>query len=73
MQLLNEGEELLIKKSEIVTFFSVNKFTLEFDNYGEKREVEGFSLYVIETEDEERVKILNAQLPVIITEFTLDK
>ena len=44
MQLLNEGKELLIKKSEIVTLFSVNEFTLEFDNYGEKKEVEGFSL-----------------------------
>ncbi|MGD9567724.1 MAG: HutD family protein [Sedimentibacter sp.] len=73
MQILNEGEEYLLKKSEIVTFFSVNEFTLELFNYGEKREVEGFSLYIIETENEEKVKILNTQSPTIVTEFVLNK
>ncbi len=73
MQILNKGEEHLLKESEIVTFFSVNEFTLEWENHDKKREVEGFSLYITETDSEEKIKILNACLPVIITEFALDK
>lgn len=72
MQILKAGEEYLLKKSEIVTFFSENEFNLEFINYSEKRKVEGFSLYIIETMDDEKVKILSAQSPTIITEFVID-
>lgn len=69
MQILNEGEECILKKSEVATFFSVNEFILELPEHGENRKVDGFSLYIIETDNEEKVKILNTQLPVIITEF----
>ncbi len=73
MQILSDGNEYLIKKSEIVTFFSRNRFTLELENCCEKRELEGFSLYIIETCGDEKIKISNATLPIIITEFRLDK
>ncbi|WMJ76875.1 MULTISPECIES: HutD family protein [unclassified Sedimentibacter] len=73
MQILNEKEEYLLKKSEVVTFFSVNEFTLELPEHGGKRKVDGFSLYIIETDNEDKVKILNAKLPVIITEFATGK
>ncbi|MFA9424015.1 MAG: HutD family protein [Sedimentibacter sp.] len=73
MQILNEGEEYILKRSEIVTFFSVNEFTLKMSNHDEKTKVEAFSLWVVETENEEKVEILNGLSPIIITEFKLEK
>lgn len=71
MQLINNSmndEELIICKSEIVTFFSADEFIIELD--GEKREIKGSSLYIIESEGEFKVKIKNYKLPVIITMFS---
>ncbi|MGD9567090.1 MAG: HutD family protein [Sedimentibacter sp.] len=71
MQILKQGDEYLLKGSEIVTVFSMNNFVLNLDNHEEKREIEGFSLFLIETDREEKISITNADSPVIITEFVI--
>ncbi len=71
LQILKAGDEYLIKDSEIVTVFSMNDFVLNLHNYKEKREINGFSLFVLETDDEEKISITCADSPVIITEFVI--
>ena len=72
MQILNEGDEYILKGSEVATFFSIHDFSIELSNEGDIREVDGFSLYVLDTKDEERVKVLSSKSPIIMTEFVLD-
>ena len=72
VQILNEGDEYILKEKEIVTFFSVDDFTIELSKQSEKRVIEGFSLFVLETMDKECIKILSSKSPVIVTEFGLE-
>ena len=69
MQILKEGEEYNIKPSYIVTIFSKSDIVLNLDSKHEERKIDGFSLLVLETEKEERISIVMADEPVIITEF----
>lgn len=71
MQILKDGDQFLLNTSQIVTIFSMNDFVLNLNNYSEKRNIEGFSLYVLETEQVEEISITNATSPVIITEFKI--
>lgn len=71
MQVLKEGDEYSLKGSQVVTIFSMNDFSLSLDNNNEKREIDGFSLYVLETESDEKIKLISAKSPVIITEFKI--
>ena len=71
MQILKEGDDYLLKSSEIVTVFSMNDFVLDLCNHGEKRDINGFSLFVLETDDDEKISITRANSPVIITEFVI--
>lgn len=71
LQVLLEGEEYFVKKDSITIFFSVDDFEIELIGHGEKRGVEGFSLYVIEANEEEQVRIFNAQSPVIMNEYIM--
>jgi environmental stress-induced protein Ves len=73
MQVLKEGDEYLLKSSEIVTVFSMKDFVLNLYNHGEeeKRDIQGFSLFVLETDDEEKISIIKANSPVIVTEFVI--
>ena len=71
MQILNKGDEYLLKGSEIVTIFSMYDFVLSLNNHDERRDIDGFSLYVLETDKEEKISIENADSPVIITEFVI--
>jgi environmental stress-induced protein Ves len=69
MQSLNEGDEYLLKGSEIVTVFSMNDFILNIND--EKKEIDGFSLLILETDNEEKISIIKSNLPVIVTEFLI--
>ena len=69
MQVLHKGEEYNLKESQIVTIFSVKDYMLEFNN-DDKRHIDGFSLLVLETDKQEKIKILDAETPILITEFT---
>jgi environmental stress-induced protein Ves len=71
MQILNEGDEYLLRDSEIVTLFSMKDFVINLYNHNEKRDIDGFSLFVIETDNEEKISITCADSPVIITEFVI--
>lgn len=68
MRLLNQGDSYIIKGSQIVTLFSMNNFVINLDNHNEKRDIDGFSLFYIETEQEEKISIESATSPVILTE-----
>ena len=69
MQVLREGEEYILKPNQIVTIFSKEDIVLHLDSNNEKRDIDGFSLLVLETEREKRISIVRADEPVIITEF----
>ncbi|WFA08903.1 HutD family protein [Tissierella sp. Yu-01] len=71
MQILKEGDEYLLKGSEIVTILSMNNFVLNLDNHKEKRDIGGFSLFVLEIDGEEKISIISSKSPVIITEFKI--
>ena len=68
LQILNEGDEYLLKGSAIISIFSMDSFELNM-NEKEKRYIDGFSLFLIETDKEEMINITKACLPVIITEY----
>lgn len=70
MQILNEGDKYLFKGSKIITIFSMNDFILEINGFNKKRSIDGFSLFVLEIDNEVSVSISEANMPVIITEFT---
>lgn len=71
MQILNEKDEYLLKDSKIVTLFSMDDFVINLHAHNEKRIIDGFSLFVIETDCEEKISITCADSPVIITEFAI--
>jgi len=71
MQILKVGDGYLLKSSEIVTLFSMNDFVLNLDNREEKRNIDGFSLFVLQIDDDEKISITSANSPVIITEFVV--
>ena len=71
MQILNERDKYLLKESAIITIFSMDNFTLNLNDQNGKRYIDGFSLFLIETEKEEMINISKANLPVIITEFII--
>lgn len=67
MQILKTGDEHLLKDSEIVTIFSMNDFVVNLVDKEETRNIEGFSLFILETDKEETISISSASTPVIIT------
>jgi len=71
MQILNKGEGYILKGSQVVTIFSMSDFVLNLHSQDEKRELDGFSLFVLETDDDEKIQITSADLPVIVTEFVI--
>lgn len=71
LQILNKGDEYLLKGSKILSVFSVKDFALNLFNKNEKKDMDGFSLLVLETDSEEKISITRADSPVIITEFTI--
>lgn len=71
LQVLLEGEEYFVRKSAIAAFFSIDDFEIEHIGFGEKERLEGFSLYVLETDSEEQIRIFNSKSPVIVTEYIL--
>jgi len=71
IQILNVGNGYLLKGSEIVTVFSMNDFVLNLDNRDEKRNIDGFSLFGLQIDDDEKISITSSNSPVIITEFVI--
>lgn len=71
LQILNADDEYIFKGSEIITVFSMNDFILNLCNHDIKRDINGFSLYILETDDEEKISIIKANSPIIITEFAI--
>lgn len=71
MQILSVGEEYVLKTPVIATLFSTESFEIDIENQDQSREIEGFSLYVLEAEHEEKIRIVKAKNPVIVTEFAL--
>ena len=71
MQILKEGDEYLLKGSKIVTIFSMDDFVLNLKGQKENRDIDGFSLFILEIDDEEKISITRANSPVIITEFVI--
>lgn len=71
MKILKENDEYEVKGSAIVSIFSVENFEIELDAQANKKEITGFSLYLLETEADEKqlLKITGCTAPVIITEF----
>ncbi len=49
---------------------SMKDFVLNLASKNEKRNIYGFSLLVLETEREERINVIRAEEPLIITEFS---
>ncbi|HCO19055.1 MAG TPA: hypothetical protein DIT39_05545 [Tissierellales bacterium] len=71
LQVLLEGEEYFVRESAIAAFFSMDDFEIEHISYEERIGIEGFSLYVLETDSEEWIRIFNAGSPVIVAEYIL--
>jgi environmental stress-induced protein Ves len=69
MQILKEGDNYLLKKSEIVTVFSMNDYVINLND--KRRNIDGFSLLILETDYEEKISITRANSVVIITEFLI--
>lgn len=69
MRIIYQGDSYVIKNSQIVTLFSMDSFVINFHNHNETREIDGFSLFYLETEQEEKISITRATSPVIVTEF----
>jgi environmental stress-induced protein Ves len=71
LQVLLEGEEYFVRESAIAAFFSMDDFEIEHISFGDKISLGGFSLYVLETDSEEQIRIFNARSPVIVAEYIL--
>jgi len=71
LQIIGEKEEYTLKSSYVMTLFSLDDFEIEIEGFGEIRKVDGFSLFVIENDQEKKAKITKATSPVIVTEFEL--
>jgi len=68
LQILAEGDRYNLKPSTMVTLFSTESFVVEF-GMEKKREIDGFSLYVLEMDTEIEISLISASEPVILTEF----
>ncbi len=73
MQILNGRCQYFLKGSEIVTIFSMDDFVISLENCDEKIDVSAFSLLILEMEDEEKISIISADSPLILTEFVIAK
>ena len=68
LQILAEGDRYNLKPSTMVTLFSTESFVVEL-GVEKKREIDGFSLYVLEMDTEIEISLISASEPVILTEF----
>ncbi|NLA13158.1 MAG: HutD family protein [Tissierellia bacterium] len=73
MQILNERCEYFLKGSEIVTIFSMDDFVIYLEDFDEKIDISAFSLLILEIEDEEKISVISADSPLILTEFFITK
>jgi len=73
MQILSRGCEYFLKESEIVTIFSMDDFVISLEDCDEKIDVSAFSLPILETDDEEKISMISADSPLILTEFVITK
>lgn len=71
LQVLLKGEEYFVRESAIAAFFSMDDFEIEHICFGDKISLGGFSLYVLETDSEEQIRIFNARSPVIVAEYIM--
>ena len=69
LQIIGEGEKYIIKPSTMVTLFSTGNFVVDIGMGKDYREIDGFSLHVLETDTEMEISIITASEPVILTEF----
>jgi environmental stress-induced protein Ves len=69
LQILGEGDRYNLKPFTMVTLFSTEDFEIELGMEGEKREIDGFSLYVLETSRMLDIRVTSASEPVRMTEF----
>ena len=69
MQILSRGCEYFLKESEIVTIFSMDDFVISLEDSDERIDVNAFSLLILETDDEEKISIISADSPLILSEF----
>ncbi|HOW23132.1 MAG TPA: HutD family protein [Sedimentibacter sp.] len=73
MQILNGRCEYFLRGSEIATIFSMDDFVIAIEDCDEKIDVSGFSLLVLETDVAEKISIISADSPLILTEFFITK
>ena len=73
LQILGEGDKYNLKPSTMVTLFSTENFVVELGMEKDKREIDGFSLYILDMDLETDIRPTSASNPVIITEFAIDK
>ena len=71
MQLLAEGEDYKVQPLSIVTIFSTEDFQLELVSKG-IRNIEGYSLLILELEDSLNLKIKRSRKPIIVTEYKIE-
>ncbi|HBC31510.1 MAG TPA: hypothetical protein DC024_09760 [Clostridiales bacterium] len=69
MQILSRGCEYFLKESEIVTIFSMDDFVISLEDSDERIDVNAFSILILETDDEEKISIISADSPLILSEF----
>lgn len=69
LQVLGQGDEYIMRPNSIVTLFSTEDFVVDFGTEKDKREIDGFSLYILEMELETDIRVTSASEPVILTEF----
>ena len=72
MQILSEGDLIELNPSSVCTLFSKNDFELSSIKVAAEKRVDGFSLYVIEADEYQKVKISRSSSPVIFTLFKVD-
>lgn len=71
MSILKTPEQYEVKHASIVSLFSLNSFEVQICSSIIKRKIDGFSLYLLETDgsEEETINITNLKSPIIITNF----
>ena len=69
MQILSRGCKYFLKESEIVTIFSMDDFVISLEDSDERIDVNAFSILILETDDEEKISIISADSPLILSEF----
>jgi environmental stress-induced protein Ves len=69
MQILSRGCEYFLKESELVTIFSMDGFVISLEDSDEKIDVNAFSLLILVTGDKEKISIISADSPLILSEF----